>query len=421
MTTSAMPAEQPRATQPGRLWRNRSYMLLWSGQAVSTIGTEISTVAFPLLVLFVTNSPAQAGLMGAVRALPYLFFSLPAGALVDRWDRKRVMIICDTGRAIAMGSIPVALALNHLSLAQLYIVSAVEGSLFVFFNIAEVACLPRVVSKEQLPAATAQNAATDGTAALVGPALGGALFGLHALLPFVADAVSYTVSVVTLFFIPARFQGERNVETRRSLRKEIAEGLVWLWHQPLIRFIAVLTGVTNIPGLVLIIIVVAQDQMHASSLVVGLIFTIGGIGGIIGAAIAPWVQKRARFATVIISMMWLWTLLFPLYALAPNPVWLGIVVATAFVSSPVYNVVQMSYRLALIPDELQGRVNSVFRLIAFAGQPIGLAVTGFLLEAFNPLVTVLAFMALQAVVSILATINPHVRNAKPLAELTPAE
>ena len=421
MTTSAMPAEQPRATRPERLWRNRSYMLLWSGQAVSTIGTEISTVAFPLLVLFVTNSPAQAGLMGAVRALPYLFFSLPAGALVDRWDRKRVMIICDTGRAIAMGSILVALALNHLSLAQLYVVSAVEGSLFVFFNIAEVACLPRVVSKEQLPAATAQNAATDGTAALVGPALGGALFGLHALLPFVADAVSYAVSVVTLFFIPARFQGERKAESRRSLRKEIGEGLTWLWQQPLIRFIAVLTGVTNIPGLVLIIIVVAQDQMHASSLVVGLIFTIGGIGGIIGAAIAPWVQKRARFATVIISMMWLWTLLFPLYALAPNPVWLGIVVATAFVSSPVYNVVQMSYRLALIPDELQGRVNSVFRLIAFAGQPIGLAVTGFLLEAFNPLVTVLAFMALQAFVSILATINPHVRNAKPLSELAPTE
>jgi hypothetical protein len=116
-------------------------------------------------------------------------------------------------------------------------------------------------------------------------------------------------------------------------------------------------------------------------------------------------------------MMWLWTLLFPFYALAPNPVWLGIVVAATFVSAPVYNVVQMSYRLALIPDELQGRVNSVFRLIAFAGQPIGLAVTGFLLEAFNPLITVLAFMAIQAFVSILATFNSHVRNAKPLAEL----
>ena len=154
MTTSAMPAEQPRATRPGRLWRNRSYMLLWSGQAISTIGTQVSTVAFPLLVLFLTHSPAQAGLMGAVRALPYLFFSLPAGALVDRWDRKRVMIVCDTGRAIAMGSIPVALALSHLSMVQLYIVSAVEGTLFVFFNIAEVACiaacrLQRATSRRQ--------------------------------------------------------------------------------------------------------------------------------------------------------------------------------------------------------------------------------------------------------------------------------
>lgn len=417
MTTSAMPAPQPEATRPVRLWRNRSYMLLWSGQAVSSVGTQVSTVAFPLLVLLVTHSPAQAGLMGAVRALPYLIFSLPAGALVDRWDRKRVMILCDTGRAIALGSIPIALALGRMSLAQLYIVSALEGSLFVFFNIAEVACLPRVVPVEQLPAANAQNAATDGTSALLGPALGGALFGIHSLLPFVADAVSYAVSVVTLLFIPVRFQSERKSTTRRSLWVEIGEGLAWLWHQPLIRFIAVLTGVSNIPAYVLIIIVVAQEQMHASPEVVGLIFTIGGIGGIVGAVLAPWVQKRMRFATVIIGTMWVWTLLFPFYVLAPNPLWLGLVVAITFVLGPLYNVVQMSYRLALIPDELQGRVNSVFRLVAFAGQPIGLAITGFLLEAFNPLVTVLAFMALQAAITLVATVNPHVRHAKPLAEV----
>src|SRR6185312_10338782 len=184
MTTSAMPAEQPRATRPERLWRNRSYMLLWSGQAVSSVGTQVSTVAFPLLVLLLTKSPAQAGLIGAARALPYLFFSLPAGALVDRWDRKRVMALCDAGRAIALGSVPVALAFNHLGMVQLYAVSLVEGTLFVFFNIAEVACLPRVVTKEQLPAANAQNAATDGTSTLLGPALGGAIFGIHSLLPF---------------------------------------------------------------------------------------------------------------------------------------------------------------------------------------------------------------------------------------------
>src|SRR5579863_2777914 len=107
------------------LWRNRDYMLLWSGQMVSSVGTRVSQLAFPLLVLALTHSPAQAGLIAALRGLPYALFILPAGALVDRWNRKRVMILCDTGRALALGSIPVALLLGHLSLIQLYSVALV--------------------------------------------------------------------------------------------------------------------------------------------------------------------------------------------------------------------------------------------------------------------------------------------------------
>src|SRR6266700_3059305 len=146
--------------RPKTLWLNRDYMLLWSGQMVSNVGTQVAQLAFPLLILALTGSPAQAGFAGALRALPYVFFSLPAGALIDRWDRKRVMIICDAGRALSMASIPVALAIGHLTIIQLYLVSTIEGTLFVFFNIAEVACLPNVVAKEQLPAATAQNTVT---------------------------------------------------------------------------------------------------------------------------------------------------------------------------------------------------------------------------------------------------------------------
>src|SRR5262245_61063024 len=104
----------PESSRPLPLWRNRNYLLLWSGQAISSVGGEASQLAFPLLVLAVTNSPIQAGIAGALRALAYLFFGLPAGALVDRWDRKRVMILCDAGRALALGSIPLALALDHL-------------------------------------------------------------------------------------------------------------------------------------------------------------------------------------------------------------------------------------------------------------------------------------------------------------------
>lgn len=409
--------EEVQPKQPKSLWLNLDYMLLWSGQMVSNVGTQVSTLAFPLLILALTNSPAQAGFAGALRALPYLIFSLPAGALIDRWDRKRVMILCDTGRALSMASIPVALMLGHLTILQLYLVSLIEGTLFVFFNIAEAACLPRVVPKEQLPAATAQNMATDGITVLLGPSLGGALYSAGRLLPFVADAVSYAVSVISLFFIKVKFQKER-VAARRNLGIEIQEGLSWLWHQPLIRFIAILTGGGNLinSGYVLIIIVLAQQQ-HASSFTIGLIFAVGGIGGIIGALIATSLQKRLSFGQAIIGTSWIFALFIPLYAIAPNPLMLGIITAATFVAGPVYNVVQFSYRSAIIPDELQGRVNSVFRLIAFGGQPLGLALTGLLIQNIGVIPTILVDAAGMVILAVAATVNTHVRNAKPLSEI----
>ncbi len=402
------------------LWRNRDYMLLWSGQMVSSIGTQASTLAFPLLILAVTRSPAQAGFASALRAVPYVIFSLPAGALIDRWNRKLVMLLCDAGRAIALGSIPVALALGRLTVAQLYIVSVVEGSLFVFFNIAEAACLPRVVAKAQLPAATAQNQATEGVSSLIGPPIGGALFGLAQALPFVTDAVSYLASVISLYFIRTQFQGERGLATRR-LHEEIGEGLVWLWRQPLIRYMAFLTGTSNLVGngTLLIAIVIAQGQ-HASPFVIGLIFAIGSVGSIIGSIVAVRLRRRYSFAQVIVSSTWVWAILTPLMAIAPNPLALGVIMAGLFLTSPIYNVVQFSYRLALIPDELQGRVNSVFRLIAFGGQPIGFALAGVLLESVGPVASVLIFSLPIVLAAVLTTINPHVRGARPLEELRAA-
>ena len=410
--------EKAKPKRPKSLWLNLDYMLLWSGQMVSNVGTQVSTLAFPLLILALTRSPAQAGFAGALRALPYVIFSLPAGALIDRWDRKRVMILCDTGRAISMASIPVALLLGHLTILQIYLVSLIEGTLFVFFNIAEAACLPRVVPKEQLPAATAQNMATDGITLLLGPSLGGALYSAGRLLPFVADAVSYVVSVISLFFIKAKFQKER-VAARRKLWIEIREGLSWLWHQPLIRFIAILTGGNNLissGGLTLIIIVLAQQQ-HASSFTIGLIFAVGGIGAILGSLIATPLQKRLSFGQAIIGTSWVFAIFIPLYIIAPNPLILGIITAATTVAGPIYNVVQFSYRSAIIPDELQGRVNSVFRLIAFGGQPLGLALTGLLIENIGVIPTILVDTVGMVILAIAATVNTHVRNAKPLSEI----
>ncbi|MGZ3674978.1 MAG: MFS transporter [Ktedonobacterales bacterium] len=196
---------QPKTGAP--LWRNRDYLLLWSGQAVSLIGTQVSQLAFPLLILALTHAPVQAGIAGALRALPYLFLRLPVGALVDRWNRKRVMLLCDSGRALALGSIPLAMALGQLTILHVYLVALIEGTLFVFFNLAEMSCLPCVVSPAQLPTDVARNETTTNIGYLLGPSLGGLLFGLGRMVPFLVDALSYLASVVSLRFIRTEFQG----------------------------------------------------------------------------------------------------------------------------------------------------------------------------------------------------------------------
>jgi MFS family permease len=407
-------ATEPKGPTP--LWRNRDFMLLWSGQLVSSVGSRVSLLAFPLLILAITHSPAQAGLIAALRGIPYALFVLPAGALIDRWDRKRVMILCDSGRALALGSIPLALVFGHLTIVQLYIVSLVEGTLFTFFNLAEIACLSRVVSKEQLSTAVAQNMVIDSTSGLLGPSLGGALYSIGRAIPFLTDAISYAASVLSLFFIKTKFQEERNPAPIR-LWADIREGLSWLWHQPLIRFIALLTGGITMPvvGYALILIVLAQGQ-HASSFTIGLIFACGGIGSILGSLLVTPLEKRFSFPQLMIGSTWVWALTWLLFAIAPNPFILGVVTSLSFIIVPIYTSVQFGYRLALIPDHLQGRVNSVFRLMAFGGEPIGLAVTGVLLQAIGPFSTVLVLFVPQLILSIAATFNKHLRNAKSIKE-----
>jgi len=205
------------------------------------------------------------------------------------------------------------------------------------------------------------------------------------------------------------------VAVTRHLRAEIAEGLNWLWHQPLIRYMAFLTGGYNLVNSAtpLIIIVVAK-AMGAQDTQIGLIFSIAGVGGIVGSLIGGQIQKRFSFGQVIITVTWLQVLLFPLYSVVPQFFWLGVISGLMYMTGPVYNVVQFSYRLALIPDELQGRVNSTFRLLAFGFNPLGAALSGILLERIGATPTIMLFAFWFLVLAILTTFNTHVRNAQPL-------
>ena len=409
-------ADHPALDKPS-LWRNRDYMLLWSGQVISTLGTRASTIVYPLLILALTNSPAAAGIASALGSAPYIIFSLPVGALIDRWDRKRVMILCDIGRGLTMISIPLAMLLHVLTLWQIYGASLVEGSLFVFFNIAEVAALPRVVTKGQLPSAAAQSEAGNGFASIVGPSFGTILFQtLGHAAPFIADAVSYGVSVVSLFFIGPRFQQERIIadhDLPRRLRK------AWVGYG-ISRLFAIwqLCAVDLMPAGAAqpLILIVLAKRMGAQDAQVGLIFSMAGLGGILGSMIGGQIQRRFSFGQVIASTMWAQVLLFPLYILAPHFILLGVITAVIYVTIPIFNVVQFSYRIALIPDELQGHVNSTFRLIAYGLQPLGAALSGVLLERVGATPTVILFSMLYLLLAFTTTLNVHVRNAPPIEQ-----
>lgn len=409
--------ETPAIAGAAPLWRNRAYLLLWSGQAVSSVGTEVTQLALPLLILSLTHSPALAGVAGALRSLAYLLLGLPAGALIDRWNRKRTMIMCDGGRALVLGSIPLALALGRLTMTQIYLVTLIEGTLFVFFSLAESAALPQVVDKAQLPAATAQNEVTGGVVTLIGPALGGALFGIARMLPFLVDSVSYAASVVSLARIRLPFQEERRTEARR-LWSEIWEGLRWLWREPVVRSLALLHGglVLCVAGMPLLLLVIAERQ-HAAPFAIGLMFGIGGLGGMLGATLGAQAHKRLRLGQILVGAFWFFAVLWPLYAVAPSLLALGAILAAFWVVDEVYDVSQISYRLALIPDALRGRVNGAFRLVTFGCDALGIALTGVLSQRAGVVVTILCVEVGLVVLAVGATLNRSLRGARPLAEL----
>lgn len=374
------------------LWRNRDFLLLWSGQTVSTFGTHVSALALPLLVLALTESPRQAGLIAALRLAPYPLFSLPVGVLIDRWNRRAVMIACEATRCLAFGSVPLAYYFGRLSLPHLYLVACVEGVAEVLFSLAQIAALPRVVPAAQLPQAMALNESAMQAGQLVGPALGGQVIGLArhtitgAVLAYLVDSLTYLVSTAAIGAVRVPFQAAREPVGQRSLRAEMAEGLRFLWGRRRLRQMALLTMAVNFlyTPVALALIVLARDWLRATPETIGLVFSLGSAGGIAGAVVAPWLRGRLRFDQLIVGTIALWALATPVLAIAEAPPMLVLGWALLNLAWPVYAVTLVSYRLLLTPDPLQGRVNSAFRFLSYGSEPLGAALGGVLLGAIGP-------------------------------------
>jgi hypothetical protein len=409
--------EERPSHAPPPLRRNRDFLFLWTGQVVSTVGTRASSVAFPLLVLSLTGSPSQAGLVAFAQTLPFPLLFLPAGVVVDRIDRKRLMIVADGVRAVAFATLVLALALDSVALGHILVVAFVEGAFFVFFRLAENAALPHVVPTEQLPSAVAQNQARDQGAELVGAPLGALLFGLNRLLPFLFDAVSYAIGFVTLLFVRPALQEDRQPR-EIHLRQEVMEGFRWTWQQPFIRAIVVLVGGSNFAfnALFLVLIVRAQD-LGASAAFIGAMFVFLGAGAILGALVAPAVGRNVPAKFVIVGSLWLWAA-YPLVLIAlPNVLAMGLVAGAVNIAGPIFNVSLSRYRYALVPDRLQGRVGSVVSLVAWGTIPLGAITAGFLLDGVGAVASLAVLAGVNLAVALGATLTRTVRNVPPVEEL----
>jgi MFS family permease len=405
-------AQMAAALPPLR--KNRDFMLLWSGQVVSTVGSEVSALAFPLLVLATTQSPTRAGIVGFAQTLPNLFLYLPAGALVDRWDRKRIMLIADAVRAIALASVALALATGRLSFAHVVAVALLEGSLSVFFRLAESAALPQVVPKQQLPDAIAQNQARQQGAGVISQPLAGFLFSIGRVVPFAFDAVSYAVSFVSLLLIRPVFQEERERPPTR-LRVEIAEGIAWLARERFLRTTILLSAGTNFAHAALgLVLIVRAQGLGASPTLIGFLFGLFAGGAVLGSLAAPWLQRHVAPPVILIGSIWLWAVGTAVLVLVANPLVLGALAGVQAFVGPPWNVVVGSYRYALVPDRLLGRVQSAGALVSWGTIPLGALAAGFLLEALGARPTFLVLAGIFVVVAVGATSARTIRQAPPL-------
>jgi predicted MFS family arabinose efflux permease len=386
------------------VWRNRDFRLIWLGNTVSQFGSGITQVAYPLLVLTLTGSPAIAGLVSAARALPYVLFGLPAGALIDRWNLRKVMIVCDACRAVNMATIPVTIWLGRLTAAQLIITAFAGGVCFVFFSAAEETALPNIVAKEQFTAAVSAQETSASAGGIVVPALGGGLLTVSSFLPFLADGLSFLASVICLSFVRTSFRQGSRPDKAGSLWFDITEGLRWLWRHSALRLIAIVaSGLQLAISGVSLIVIVAARHAGASSVTIGILFSAVGVGGVLGALIVPWLKTRLSIGGMLLTVMWLEAALWFVLAASKSLIAIGVVIVFFVLSMPIFGIASLSYRLAITPDHLRGRVGTAFSLLIWGTTPVGATVSGVLLDKFSPQLAALVFGGWVVVLSVIAS------------------
>ncbi len=392
------------------LSRNRNYQLLWISQLLSGVGLSAALIAFPLLVLALTGSAAASGLVLGAIAAAQLRVGLPAGALADRWDRKKIMLSCEATQFIAAGSLVAAVWLDVVQVSHMVVVGVVMGVCAALFGPAEGACLPRVVPREQLSAAVALNAARASVGGLSGTVAGGFLFAVARFVPFVVDALAHALACTLLVFLrlPPR---EAGPGPARHLGREIKAGVRWVWGQRHIRVTALCAVVLNLflSAFYLIVIVLAEARGVPSGQI-GIIAAMLGVGGLLGALVASRLSQVMSPYVSIIAVFWVLTVLTLVAAFVDSGFLLGLLFAAMALLPPTANTTIITRQLLLTPDDMRGRLGSVLGIGTGVAATLGPVLGGLLAAAVSGTVAVLVCAGGIAAAAVVATLSPTLRS-----------
>lgn len=395
------------------LSRNTNYRLLWGGQLLSEFGFNATTIAFPLVVLAVTGSATGSGIVLGTIAAAQLLAGLPAGTLVDRVSRKKVMLVCEAAQALCAASLVLALWFKVFSLPHLVAVAAVFGVCAALFEPAEDATLPNLVPPEQLPTAVALNSGRASLGQLSGTAAGGFLFAVGRFVPFAVDTVTHSLAFVALSLLRvprAAVSAEEDPPGDRHFGREMAAGLRWVWGQRHIRVTALCAVVLNLffSAFYLVVIVLAQRRGVPSGQI-GVMAAMLGVGGLIGALAAPYLHRLVSPYLSIAAVFWVLTALTPLAVLAHNGYVMGALFFGMALLPPTANTTIMTEQLLLTPDELRGRLSGVIGLATGVAAAAGPMLGGVLMAVLAPGRAVLVCAAGMALATLFVTFSPTLR------------
>jgi MFS family permease len=344
----------------------------------------MSFFVFPLLGYAITHSTTQAALAGSAYALGSVAPKLPAGVLVDRWNRRVIMIAANATGAALYASLAAALLMHQLGLAHLVVVALLTGVAASFYGPAETAAVRAVVPSPQLPTAFSQNQARQHVAALVGPPLGGALYAVARCVPFLFDAVTYAASAVAVALIRTPLPAPARTEARTSMRRDIVEGIRFLVSRGFLRAFVAFAALANLAAEVLFIIVtlkLLEAGVHPAA--IGLIDTIGAVAGILGSLVAPALIRRVPTgALAIVTSLLIVVSVVPM-AFTNNVLLIGGLLAVALFGNPAGNAAISSYMVATTPDRLQGRTQAALVFCVTVLQPLGPVIGGALMALWG--------------------------------------